>query len=82
MVIPKDLEASKVSNDRVNQEQKRTIEELVEENAQLKHTIDLLSKRVLELERTQQENTMLKSSIIQFQKDIQRQVWIFLCSVH
>ena len=32
-----------------------------------------MSKRIVELERAHQENTMLKSSIIQFREDVQRQ---------
>ncbi|KAJ3324142.1 hypothetical protein HDV06_000683 [Boothiomyces sp. JEL0866] len=50
----------------------KTLEEYQIENEQLKQTVDLLTKRVAELEKTQQENTMLRSSIIQFRQDVQK----------
>ncbi|KAJ3253349.1 hypothetical protein HK103_000728 [Boothiomyces macroporosus] len=50
----------------------KTLEEYQIENEQLKHTVDQLTKRVAELEKTQQENTMLRSSIIQFRQDVQK----------
>ncbi|KAJ3276640.1 hypothetical protein HDV01_004173 [Terramyces sp. JEL0728] len=50
----------------------KTIEEYQIENEQLKHTVDQLTKRVAELEKTQHENTMLRSSIIQFRQDVQK----------
>lgn len=53
----------------------KSIEEYELENRQLKSTVDLLSKRIVELERASQENNMLRSSIIQFRQDIQKQVF-------
>ena len=43
------------------------------ENEQLKQTVDLLSRRLEELQALASENTLLKSSIIQFRQDFQRQ---------
>jgi predicted RNase H-like nuclease (RuvC/YqgF family) len=75
MVVPNNLDDSRIASEKKDKHnEKKTIEELENENAQLKHTIELLSKRVADLERTQQENNMLRSSIIQFRQDIQRQV--------
>jgi hypothetical protein len=76
MVVPSPLEDSSIAQKKDNRtvNERKTIEDLEVENAQLKHTIELLSKRVADLERTQQENNMLRSSIIQFRQDIQRQV--------
>ncbi|KAJ3306576.1 hypothetical protein HDV03_004705 [Kappamyces sp. JEL0829] len=51
----------------------RTLEECEAENAQLKRTVELQAKRIAELERAQQENNMLRSSIIQFRQDLQKQ---------
>jgi phosphoenolpyruvate-protein kinase (PTS system EI component) len=53
--------------------QHRTIEEYEQENAHLHRTVELLTKRVIELERAQQENTLLRSSIMQFRQDLQKQ---------
>ncbi|KAJ3203611.1 hypothetical protein HDU82_006479 [Entophlyctis luteolus] len=51
----------------------KTIEELQMENEQLKQTVDYLSKKVQALEKAGEENNLLKSSIMQFQQDVQRQ---------
>ncbi|KAJ3098829.1 hypothetical protein HK100_005006 [Physocladia obscura] len=51
----------------------KTHEELLHENEQLKSTIEFLTKRVQFLEKAGEENQMLKSSIIQFRQDVQRQ---------
>ncbi|KAI9342593.1 hypothetical protein BDR26DRAFT_271774 [Obelidium mucronatum] len=51
----------------------KTTEELHIENDQLRQTVDFLAKRVAALEKADQENNMLKSSIIQFRQDIQKQ---------
>lgn len=83
LVIPPGMEESRLENPLYTNAQRsgllirsqKTIEEYEIENKQLKHTIDLLSKRVLELEQTQHENTMLRSSIIQFRQEIQKQVF-------
>lgn len=56
---------------------RKTNEEYEVENQHLKKTIDQLSKRVAELERAQQENDLLRSSIMQFRNDIQKQVNFF-----
>ncbi|KAI8619391.1 hypothetical protein BC830DRAFT_1104430 [Chytriomyces sp. MP71] len=48
-------------------------EELLIENEHLKQTVDILAKRVALLEKTAEENNMLKSSIIQFRQDVQKQ---------
>jgi hypothetical protein len=53
---------------------RKCIQEYELENDQLKKTVDLLSKRVIDLESAQQENNMLRSSIIQFRHDIQKHV--------
>jgi hypothetical protein len=50
------------------------LEELEMENQELKQTVDLLTQKIVQLEQTHQENHMLKSSIIQFRQDIQKQV--------
>jgi hypothetical protein len=72
MVIP----PTKKSNSNYNQD--KTNEEYRLENKQLKEMVDLLVKKVAALERTQNENNMLKSSIIQFRQDIQKQVFNFV----
>ncbi|KAI8839093.1 hypothetical protein BJ741DRAFT_104365 [Chytriomyces cf. hyalinus JEL632] len=51
----------------------KTYEELQLENEQLKQTVDFLAKRVSVLDKAAEENNMLKSSIIQFRQDIQKQ---------
>ncbi|KAJ3059530.1 hypothetical protein HDU98_004484 [Podochytrium sp. JEL0797] len=51
----------------------KSTEELQLENEQLRNTVDFLSKRLSLLEKADQENNMLKSSIIQFRQDVQRQ---------
>ncbi|KAJ3024290.1 hypothetical protein HKX48_003115 [Thoreauomyces humboldtii] len=51
----------------------KTREELLLENHHLKQTLNALTHRMALLERTTEENNMLKSSIIQFRQDVQRQ---------
>lgn len=53
------------------------MEELQTENMFLKRTVDVLSRRIQHLEHTiKEENSMLRSSIIQFKQDVQKQVSI------
>ncbi|CAG8813639.1 4636_t:CDS:10 [Gigaspora margarita] len=47
----------------------KTLEEYAMENAQLKSVIDNLSKRMMTYEKAAEENSMLKSSILQFKND-------------
>ncbi|CAG8710402.1 10132_t:CDS:2, partial [Funneliformis mosseae] len=51
----------------------KTLEEYSIENKQLKAIIDKLSKRMLSYEKAAEENNMLKSSILQFKNDVQKQ---------
>ncbi|KAJ3294421.1 hypothetical protein HDU76_006955, partial [Blyttiomyces sp. JEL0837] len=51
----------------------KTIEELMIENDQLKQTVDYLAKRIAFLEKAAEENNLLRSSIMQFRQDVQRQ---------
>ncbi|CAG8658330.1 3347_t:CDS:10, partial [Racocetra fulgida] len=51
----------------------KTLEEYAMENAQLKSVIDNLSKRMMAYERAAEESSMLKSSILQFKNDLQKQ---------
>ncbi|CAI2173096.1 1577_t:CDS:10 [Funneliformis geosporum] len=51
----------------------KTLEEYSIENKQLKTIIDKLSKRMLSYEKAAEENNMLKSSILQFKNDVQKQ---------
>ncbi|KAI8330465.1 hypothetical protein BC941DRAFT_169825 [Chlamydoabsidia padenii] len=47
--------------------------DLQAENEQLKHRVEHLSRRVQSLEKAAEESSMLKSSILQFKHDVQRQ---------
>ncbi|KNC97754.1 uncharacterized protein SPPG_09402 [Spizellomyces punctatus DAOM BR117] len=58
----------------------KTQEELLMENEQLKHTIDLLTRKLAVLERAAEENNLLRSSIIQFRQDVQKQAKRFMHS--
>ncbi|KAJ3192365.1 hypothetical protein HK101_006676 [Irineochytrium annulatum] len=61
----------------------KTVEELHVENEQLKQTVDFLTRRMALLERAAEENTMLRSSIIQFRQDLQKQAKRFgVTSLH
>ena len=51
----------------------KTLAEYEVENAHLKEAVDMLSKKVAFLEKTAQENSMLKSSIFQFREDVAKQ---------
>ncbi|ORX89016.1 hypothetical protein K493DRAFT_358793 [Basidiobolus meristosporus CBS 931.73] len=51
----------------------KTIEEYAIENQHLKKAIDILSRQVNALEKAAEENTLLKSSIIQLRQDVQKQ---------
>ncbi|KAG9294110.1 hypothetical protein G9A89_021469 [Geosiphon pyriformis] len=51
----------------------KTIEEYAIENQQLKLILDNLSKRMLAYEKAAEENSMLKSSIMQFRNDVEKQ---------
>ncbi|RIA85648.1 hypothetical protein C1645_741429 [Glomus cerebriforme] len=51
----------------------KTLEEYSIENKQLKAIIDNMSKRMLTFEKATEENNMLKSSILQFKNDVQKQ---------
>ncbi|KAJ1566087.1 hypothetical protein HK096_002221 [Nowakowskiella sp. JEL0078] len=51
----------------------KTNEELLIENDHLKQNIEQLLRRVASLEKAGEENTFLKSSIIQFRQDYQKQ---------
>ncbi|KAK9763031.1 hypothetical protein K7432_010660 [Basidiobolus ranarum] len=51
----------------------KTIEEYAIENQHLKKAIDILSRQVNALEKAAEENTLLKSSIIQLRQDLQKQ---------
>ncbi|KAJ3297821.1 hypothetical protein HK104_000075 [Borealophlyctis nickersoniae] len=51
----------------------KTLEEYEIENQQLKQTVDFLTRRVAMLERAAEENNLLRSSIIQFRQDVQKQ---------
>ncbi|KAL1914709.1 uncharacterized protein VTP21DRAFT_7967 [Calcarisporiella thermophila] len=51
----------------------KTVEEYAIENQQLKLIIDRLSRRVLQLEKAAEEANLLRSSILQFRNDVQRQ---------
>ncbi|TPX34018.1 hypothetical protein SmJEL517_g03267 [Synchytrium microbalum] len=51
----------------------KTSEELRLENASLKMTVDMLSRQVVALQRAAEENDMLRSSIIQFRQDVQKE---------
>ncbi|KAJ3095179.1 hypothetical protein HDU97_007216 [Phlyctochytrium planicorne] len=51
----------------------KTREEIILENEQLRQTVDFLTRRLAVLERAAEENNMLRSSIIQFRQDLQRQ---------
>ncbi|CAG8814938.1 17925_t:CDS:2, partial [Dentiscutata erythropus] len=51
----------------------KTLEEYAMENAQLKSVIDNLTKRMMTYEKAAEENSMLKSSILQFKNDLQKQ---------
>ncbi|KAI8892395.1 hypothetical protein BC833DRAFT_570156 [Globomyces pollinis-pini] len=50
----------------------KSIEEYELENIELRRNLDVMTRRVQELELAQQENTMLRSSIIQFHQDVQK----------
>jgi hypothetical protein len=65
---PQHSEVFKVSSN------SKTLEEYEIENRQLKLTVDMLAKRVADLERAQRENNMLRSSIMQLREDYQKQV--------
>ncbi|KAJ3046006.1 hypothetical protein HDV00_003754 [Rhizophlyctis rosea] len=52
---------------------RKTLEEYQIENEQLKQTIDMLTRKVALLERAAEENNLLRSSIIQFRQDFQKQ---------
>ncbi len=78
VVPPADSKDKQVNKKLINSYySSKSIEEYEMENQQLKNTIDMMSRRIAELERTQQENTLLRSSIIQFKQDIQKQVILF-----
>ncbi|CAG8630745.1 12749_t:CDS:10 [Ambispora gerdemannii] len=51
----------------------KTIEEYALENQQLKIIVDKLSKQMLDYEKAAEENSMLKSSIMQFKSDVEKQ---------
>ncbi|TPX46684.1 hypothetical protein SeLEV6574_g03100 [Synchytrium endobioticum] len=51
----------------------KTSEELRLENESLKSTVDILSRQVVTLEKAAEENAMLRSSIIQFRQDVQKE---------
>ncbi|CAB4475487.1 hypothetical protein RhiirA1_455743 [Rhizophagus irregularis] len=51
----------------------KSLEEYSIENKQLKAIIDNMSKRMLTYEKAAEENNMLKSSILQFKNDVQKQ---------
>ncbi|CAG8546412.1 13190_t:CDS:10 [Ambispora leptoticha] len=51
----------------------KTIEEYALENQQLKLIVDKLSKQMLDYEKAAEENSMLKSSIMQFKNDVEKQ---------
>ncbi|KAI8340204.1 hypothetical protein BC941DRAFT_419728 [Chlamydoabsidia padenii] len=50
-----------------------SVDVLQTENEQLKQRIEQLSRRIQSLEKTAEESNMLKSSILQFRHDVQRQ---------
>ncbi|KAI9094729.1 hypothetical protein DFS34DRAFT_582818, partial [Phlyctochytrium arcticum] len=56
----------------------KTMEELVMENEHLRHAVDILTRKVAILERAAEENNLLKSSIIQFRQDVQKQAKRFM----
>ena len=62
----------------VSSSTKKTIEEYEIENEHLKQMVDQLTMRVASLERTGEENSLLRSSIIQFKHDFQRQAKRFM----
>ncbi|KAK9727778.1 hypothetical protein K7432_001555 [Basidiobolus ranarum] len=51
----------------------KTIEEYMIENQHLKSTIDILSRQMGTLEKVTEENTLLKSSILQLRQDVHKQ---------
>ncbi|CAG8513570.1 15115_t:CDS:10 [Acaulospora colombiana] len=51
----------------------KTLEEYAMENQQLKSTLDIMSKRMQAHEKAAEENSMLRSSILQFKNDFQKQ---------
>ncbi|CAG8759466.1 12099_t:CDS:2, partial [Acaulospora morrowiae] len=51
----------------------KTLEEYAMENQQLKSTLDIISKRMQAYEKAAEENSMLRSSILQFKNDFQKQ---------
>ncbi|KAF7729510.1 hypothetical protein EC973_004184 [Apophysomyces ossiformis] len=53
--------------------EKRTWQDYVTENEQLKKRIDLLLRKLQAMERAAEESNMLKSSILQFRNDVQKQ---------
>ncbi|RHZ78227.1 hypothetical protein Glove_166g265 [Diversispora epigaea] len=59
------IESKNISN--------KTLEELSMENQQLKSILDTMSKRMLAYEKAAEENSMLRSSILQFKNDFQKQ---------
>ncbi|CAG8516596.1 3285_t:CDS:10 [Diversispora eburnea] len=59
------IESKNISN--------KTLEELSLENKQLKSILDTMSKRMLAYEKAAEENSMLRSSILQFKNDFQKQ---------
>ena len=56
----------------------KTMEELVMENAELKRTVDLLTRKLSEMQKLATENAMLKSSIIQFRQEFRSHAQAFV----
>ncbi|KAJ3162847.1 hypothetical protein HDU86_003822 [Geranomyces michiganensis] len=63
-----------LSQQRLPLQTSKTNEELIMENHHLKQTLNALTHRMALLERTTEENNLLRSSIIQFRQDIKKQV--------
>ncbi|KAH6600423.1 hypothetical protein BASA50_002320 [Batrachochytrium salamandrivorans] len=57
---------------------KKTLEEYSIENTHLRQIVDKLTTQIAQLGKTEDENTMLKSSIIQLRNDVHRQVKRYL----
>jgi hypothetical protein len=54
----------------------KTLEEYEMENYQLKQTIDILARRLEQMDKVMEENQTLKRNIIQFRQEFRRQVSI------
>ncbi|KAJ3144626.1 hypothetical protein HDU89_008131 [Geranomyces variabilis] len=67
-------DAAGMSQQRLPLPTSKTNEELIMENHHLKQTLNALTHRMALLERTTEENNLLRSSIIQFRQDVKKQV--------